>query len=415
MSETVISIKDLRKSFGDHEVLRKIDIDVHSGEVICIVGSSGSGKSTLLRCINKLEKQTSGKILYHDKEVRNVQKDINDYRSKVGMVFQSFNLFNNMTVLQNCMLCTRRVLHLPKQEAFDRAITHLKAVGMAPYINAKPSQLSGGQKQRVAIARSLCMNPEVLLFDEPTSALDPEMVGEVLNVMKDLARTGLTMIIVTHEMAFARGFGTGGKAIASQLAKELGIHCYENRILTLASQLSGLDENVFQEVNEKLREEGGFTSFLRGLPRAKGYISRNEKFKSDDRLFEYQSQIINELADKESCVIVGKCADYVLKNRPNVVSIYIEAPRAFCVERTIANMGVTPEVANATIERTDKFRADYYKYYTHGNYWTNPVNYDLTLNSDRVGVENCVKTIEQYLIIKGFIKADMIKPVGELI
>jgi putative lysine transport system ATP-binding protein len=186
MSETVISIKDLSKSFGDHEVLRKIDIDVHSGEVICIVGSSGSGKSTLLRCINKLEKQTSGKILYHDKEVRNVQRDINDYRSKVGMVFQSFNLFNNMTVLENCMLCTRRVLHLPKQEAFDRAITHLKAVGMAPYINAKPSQLSGGQKQRVAIARSLCMNPEVLLFDEPTSALDPEMVGEVLNVMKDL-------------------------------------------------------------------------------------------------------------------------------------------------------------------------------------------------------------------------------------
>ena len=208
MSETVISIKDLSKSFGDHEVLRKIDIDVHSGEVICIVGSSGSGKSTLLRCINKLEKQTSGKILYHDKEVRNVQKDINDYRSKVGMVFQSFNLFNNMTVLQNCMLCTRRVLHLPKQETFDRAITHLKAVGMAPYINAKPSQLSGGQKQRVAIARSLCMNPEVLLFDEPTSALDPEMVGEVLNVMKDLARTGLTMIIVTHEMAFARDVST---------------------------------------------------------------------------------------------------------------------------------------------------------------------------------------------------------------
>ena len=208
MSETVISIKDLSKSFGDHEVLRKIDIDVHSGEVICIVGSSGSGKSTLLRCINKLEKQTSGKILYHDKEVRNVQKDINDYRSKVGMVFQSFNLFNNMTVLQNCMLCTRRVLHLPKQEAFDRAITHLKAVGMAPYINAKPSQLSGGQKQRVAIARSLCMNPEVLLFDEPTSALDPEMVGEVLNVMKNLARTGLTMIIVTHEMAFARDVST---------------------------------------------------------------------------------------------------------------------------------------------------------------------------------------------------------------
>ena len=208
MGETVISIKDLSKSFGNNEVLRKIDIDIEAGEIICIVGSSGSGKSTLLRCINKLERQTSGKILYHDKEVRNVQKDINEYRSRVGMVFQSFNLFNNMTVLQNCMLCTRKVLHISKEEAFNRAITHLKDVGMAPYINAKPSQLSGGQKQRVAIARSLCMNPEVLLFDEPTSALDPEMVGEVLNVMKELAKTGLTMIIVTHEMAFARDVST---------------------------------------------------------------------------------------------------------------------------------------------------------------------------------------------------------------
>lgn len=204
MDDVVISIKDLSKSFGKHEVLRKIDIDVKTGEIICIVGSSGSGKSTLLRCINKLEKQTSGKILYRNKEVRDVQKDINSYRSKVGMVFQSFNLFNNMTVLENCMLCTRKVLHLSKEEAFSRAITHLKEVGMAPYINAKPAQLSGGQKQRVAIARSLCMNPEVLLFDEPTSALDPEMVGEVLSVMKELAKTGLTMIIVTHEMAFAR-------------------------------------------------------------------------------------------------------------------------------------------------------------------------------------------------------------------
>lgn len=206
--EVVISIKDLSKSFGDHLVLRKIDIDVHPGEVICIVGSSGSGKSTLLRCINKLERQTSGSIWYHGTEIRDVQKEINEYRSKVGMVFQSFNLFNNMTVLENCMLCTRRVLHISKSEAYDRAILHLKEVGMAPYIHAKPSQLSGGQKQRVAIARSLCMNPEVLLFDEPTSALDPEMVGEVLKVMKELATTGLTMIIVTHEMAFARDVST---------------------------------------------------------------------------------------------------------------------------------------------------------------------------------------------------------------
>ena len=215
-------------------------------------------------------------------------------------------------------------------------------------------------------------------------------------------------------VTFARGFGTGGKAIASQLAKDLGIHCYENRILTLASQLSGLPENVFQEVNEKMRETGGFTSFLRGITRSKHYITRNEKFVSDDRLFEYQSQIIRELAEKESCVIVGKCADYVLRDKPNVVNIYIEAPRVFCVNRTIANMGVTEAVANATIERTDRFRADYYKYYTHGNYWTNPVNYDLTLNSERVGIENCVKTIEQYLIIKGLITADMIKPAGEI-
>ena len=208
MSECIISIQVLSKSFGKHEVLRKIDIDVRSGEIICIVGSSGSGKSTLIRCINKLECQTSGKIMYHGKEIRDVQKEINNYRSKVGMVFQSFNLFNNMTVLENCTICTRKVLHINKQEAFERAITHLKEVGMAPYIHAKPDQLSGGQKQRVAIARSLCMNPEVLLFDEPTSALDPEMVGEVLNVMKELATTGLTMIIVTHEMAFARDVST---------------------------------------------------------------------------------------------------------------------------------------------------------------------------------------------------------------
>ncbi|MCR5495374.1 MAG: amino acid ABC transporter ATP-binding protein [Treponema sp.] len=204
----MIEIKNLSKSFGKHEVLRKIDIDIERGEIICILGSSGSGKSTLLRCINKLECQSSGKILFHGKEVRDVQRDINNFRSKVGMCFQSFNLFNNYTVLENCMLATRKVLHLSREESFHRAIKHLKDVGMAPYINAKPAQLSGGQKQRVAIARSLCMNPEVLLFDEPTSALDPEMVGEVLNTMKELAKTGLTMVIVTHEMGFARDVST---------------------------------------------------------------------------------------------------------------------------------------------------------------------------------------------------------------
>ena len=208
MGESVLSIRELGKSFGNHEVLRRIDLEVHAGEIICIVGSSGSGKSTLLRCINRLEHQTTGKVLFHGREIGDVQRDINEYRAKVGMVFQSFNLFNNLTVLDNCMLCTRKVLGLTKEEAFGRAIEHLKEVGMAPFIHAKPSQLSGGQKQRVAIARSLCMNPEVLLFDEPTSALDPEMVGEVLEVMKQLANTGLTMVVVTHEMAFTRDVST---------------------------------------------------------------------------------------------------------------------------------------------------------------------------------------------------------------
>ena len=203
-NEEIIRVEELSKSFGEHEVLRKIDFEVNRGEVICILGSSGSGKSTLLRCINRLEKPSYGRVFFHGKELGKSQKEINSYRSKVGMVFQSFNLFNNMTVLKNCMECTRKVLHLPKEEAYDRAILHLKSVGMAPYINALPSQLSGGQKQRVANARGLFMNPEVLLFDEPTSALDPEMVGEVLNVMKSLSKTGLTMLIVTHEMGFAR-------------------------------------------------------------------------------------------------------------------------------------------------------------------------------------------------------------------
>ena len=202
--ESIIEVKDLSKSFGDHEVLRKIDFEVKKGEVICILGSSGSGKSTLLRCVNKLETQTSGQVLYHGKEIRNVQKVIYEFRSRVGMVFQSFNLFNNMTVLENCMVGQIKVLKKDKETARKRAMEYLEKVGMAPYIQAKPRQISGGQKQRVAIARALAMEPEVLLFDEPTSALDPEMVGEVLSVMQDLAQEGMTMLVVTHEMAFAR-------------------------------------------------------------------------------------------------------------------------------------------------------------------------------------------------------------------
>ena len=204
-------------------------------------------------------------------------------------------------------------------------------------------------------------------------------------------------------VTFARGFGSGGKEIASKLAKELGIHCYENRILTLASQMSGLDEEIFREVDEKIRNKGGFASFLRGLPKAKSYIARNEKFVSDDKLFEYQSKIIENLAETESCVIVGKCADYVLRGNPRVVSVYIEAPRAFCLKRTMEKMGVTEEVAAATITQTDKFRADYYEYYTGGNYWTNPVNYDITLNSEKVGIEGCVDMVKHLLKLKGLI------------
>ena len=204
MEDRILQVNHLSKSFGSHEVLRDIDFTVSKGDVTSIIGASGSGKSTLLRCINLLEIPTSGEILYHGENV--VRKGFNApaYRSHVGMVFQSFNLFNNMTVLENCIVGQVNVLKRSREEAKDHAMQYLEKVGMTPYINAKPRQISGGQKQRVAIARALAMDPEVLLFDEPTSALDPEMVGEVLAVMKNLAQEGMTMLVVTHEMAFAR-------------------------------------------------------------------------------------------------------------------------------------------------------------------------------------------------------------------
>ena len=204
MSELILQINHLSKSFGSHEVLRDIDFTVEKGDVTSIIGASGSGKSTLLRCINLLETPTSGEILYHGENVVGQGVNAAAYRSHVGMVFQSFNLFNNMTVLDNCMVGQIKVLKKSKEEARAHAMEYLEKVGMAPYINARPRQISGGQKQRVAIARALAMDPEVLLFDEPTSALDPEMVGEVLTVMQALAREGMTMLVVTHEMAFAR-------------------------------------------------------------------------------------------------------------------------------------------------------------------------------------------------------------------
>lgn len=202
--ELIVSVCDLQKAFGEREILKGISFDIHRGDVICIIGPSGSGKSTLIRCVNFLEHPTGGHIEYRGNDVMQAFKKLPLYRTKVGMVFQSFNLFNNMTVLENCMVGQVKVLGKNKEEAKATALKYLKHVGMDSYVNAKPHQLSGGQKQRVAIARALALEPEVLLMDEPTSALDPEMVGEVLRVIRDLAKEGLTMVIVTHEMAFAR-------------------------------------------------------------------------------------------------------------------------------------------------------------------------------------------------------------------
>jgi putative lysine transport system ATP-binding protein len=202
--EKIIDIQHLSKSFGTHEVLKDVDFSVNKGEVVCIIGSSGSGKSTLLRCVNLLEKPTDGQIIYNGENILDDKHDIYAYRTKLGMVFQQFNLFDNHNVLSNCIVGQMKVLKRSKDEAEKVALKYLKVVGMDQFINAKPKQLSGGQKQRVAIARALSMEPDVMLFDEPTSALDPEMVGEVLKVMKDLAESGLTMLIVTHEMGFAK-------------------------------------------------------------------------------------------------------------------------------------------------------------------------------------------------------------------
>lgn len=201
---SIIQVNNLEKKFGDNLVLKDINLEVNKGEVVTIIGSSGSGKSTLLRCLNLLEEPTSGKIIYEGANILDHSFDRRKYRSQVGMVFQNFNLFANKNILENCMIGQEKVLKIDKEKARATAMKYLASVGMDKYINAKPSQISGGQQQRVAIARALCMNPEILLFDEPTSALDPETVGEVLDVMTSLAKSGMTMVVVTHEMDFAR-------------------------------------------------------------------------------------------------------------------------------------------------------------------------------------------------------------------
>ena len=238
MSETILEVQHLGKSFGNNEILKDIDFSVKPKDVTCIIGPSGSGKSTLLRCVNLLETPSCGEIRYHGTNIMDKHVNVPEYRSKVGMVFQNFNLFNNMTVLKNCTVGQEKVLKKSKEEAHKNAMMYLEKVGMAPYINAKPKQLSGGQKQRVAIARALAMEPEVMLFDEPTSALDPEMVGEVLDVMKELAKEGMTMVVVTHEMGFAREVG--------------------NRVLFMADGkllVDGTPEEIFENpTNPRLQE-----------------------------------------------------------------------------------------------------------------------------------------------------------------
>ena len=203
-NNTIIKIEQLEKSFGTLHVLKGINLEIHQGEVVCIIGASGSGKSTLLRCINLLEEADSGHIWFDGQDLMDLSVNLNALRQKIGMVFQGFNLFNNKSVLDNFTLAPMTVKHIPRAQAEETAIRHLKTVGLEKFIHADSRRLSGGQKQRVAIARALCMEPEIMLFDEPTSALDPEIVGEVLDVMKGLAKEGMTMVVVTHEMAFAK-------------------------------------------------------------------------------------------------------------------------------------------------------------------------------------------------------------------
>ena len=234
--ESVIEVKNLHKAFGSHEVLKGIDFSANKGEVTCIIGSSGSGKSTLLRCINLLEMPDSGEILYHGENILGGGVNMPRYHARVGMVFQQFNLFGNMNVLHNCMTGQMKVLGRDRKESEANALKYLKKVGMDAYVDAKPRQLSGGQKQRVAIVRALCMEPDVMLFDEPTSALDPEMVGEVLDVMKELAHEGMTMVVVTHEMGFAREVGNrvlfmaDGKLVEEGTPEEMFEHPKSERL-----------------------------------------------------------------------------------------------------------------------------------------------------------------------------------------
>ena len=241
--EGVIEIRGLHKAFGSHEVLRGVDFTANKGEATCIIGSSGSGKSTLLRCINLLETPDAGQILYHGEDILSGRVNMAQYHARVGMVFQQFNLFENMNVMRNLTIAPMKIKGMPQAEAEAKAEELVRRVGLSDKLNAYPSQLSGGQKQRIAIVRSLMMNPEVMLFDEPTSALDPEMIGEVLGVMKNLAEDGMTMIVVTHEMRFAREvsgrtlFLDGGKIEEDKPSKELFNHPESPRLISFLQKV----------------------------------------------------------------------------------------------------------------------------------------------------------------------------------
>lgn len=244
MSDNILfEIKGLCKSFGSNLVLDHIDTQIKKGEVVVIIGPSGSGKSTFLRSLNLLEVPTGGTILFEGKDITDPKTNINKYREQIGMVFQHFNLFPHMTILKNMTLGPIKLLGLSKEDAENRAMDLLTRVGLSEKANAYPSQLSGGQKQRIAIVRALCMNPEVLLFDEPTSALDPEMVGEVLEVMKDLAKQGMTMLVVTHEMGFAKEVGSrvlfidGGKIVEENTPAELFAHPKSERLQSFLAKV----------------------------------------------------------------------------------------------------------------------------------------------------------------------------------
>ena len=286
--DEILRLEHLEKTFGTHQVLRDISFSVNKGDVISIIGSSGSGKSTMLRCVNLLEEPTGGKIIFEGKDISGKELNLSQYRARVGMVFQQFNLFNNMNALENCVCPQLTVLHRKREEAEKIARDYLERVGMSAYCNARPAQLSGGQKQRVAIARTLSMNPDIILFDEPTSALDPEMVGEVLDVMQRLAKEGFTMLVVTHEMAFARDvssrviFMDGGVILEDAAPEEIFNNPRQPRTSSIAAVIVKIKSffmvlQVLSNINDVCFQEAALDRFYLCIQLGKRLCCRKRK------------------------------------------------------------------------------------------------------------------------------------------